>query len=289
MLPQEIKNRIYYFVCGGQMVHILQNDCNHNHVHGDDTTKLSHAICIERIPEEQVQKEFDSANPDTVNWTVAAVEDRHSNCHKPPRKLKRGCPQPGQLSLTLLRSCRQIYMEANMVHYAHNTFAINCNHILERFVRARFRNTQNLAIRSLYIDICVTHSSSVDAWSDSINKAVLKRLKSVRRLHLNLEQLYCTCSVDVCSYEGSEMTERQGKMFKMFCKLPLKEATLVVDDSRFLRPLNNSSTRATYTRLEQMYRWTMKQKQKFSREVRDALLERGGKENRGKQMGKAGL
>ena len=65
MLPQELKNRIYYYVCGGHMVHILQVDCNHNHAHGKADAKLSHTLCIEPESEEQTQEYFDSADPDT--------------------------------------------------------------------------------------------------------------------------------------------------------------------------------------------------------------------------------
>lgn len=272
MLPQEIKNRIYYFVCGGQMVHILQNDNDYNHAHGDWSVNLTHAICIEPTSEEQIQKDFDSADSD-VAWNIASVEDRHRDCYKPPPEQEKG-PKRNQLSLTLLRSCRQIYMEASTIHYRNNTFAINCHDILERFVRGRLQNKQNLAIRSLHLDISVTHGSSVDAWSEKINKAVLRHLKSVRHLYLSLTQVYCTCYVDVCAYEGSEMTERQGKMFKKLSKLPLKEATLVIDDGMFLKPLNPHYANF-YDQMEQQYRWTLRQKQEFSKEVRDALLARG--------------
>lgn len=255
------------------MVHILQNDSNHNHVHGNDTAKLSHATCIERVREEQIQKDFDSADPDIVSWNIAAVEDRHIVCHQRPPMQGKG-PKPNQLSLTLLRSCRQIYLEANLVHYTNNTFAFNCNDILERYVRARFKNKQNLAIRSLYLDVSVSHSSSVSAWSDSINKAILQRLKSVRCLYLNITQVYCTCSVETCGYEGSEMTERQGKMFKKFSKLPLTEATLVIDDRTFLEQVKAHGSWGLYDQMEQQYRWTMKQKQDFSKEIRNTLLAR---------------
>ena len=221
------------------MVHILQNDRYHNHVHGDDTVKLSHTTCVERTSEEQAQKDFDIADPEKLDWDTAAVEDRHEDCHKPPSEQKQGYPKPNQLSLTLLRSYRQIYLEANMIHYSTNTFAINCNDVLERFARARSQNKQNLAIRSLNLDVSITHGNSVDVWSDSISEAVLKRLTHVRRLHLTLRQLYCPCTVDICGHEGSEMTERQAKMFKKFSKLPLKEATLVIDDRMFLKNLSS--------------------------------------------------
>lgn len=271
MLPQEIKNRIYYFVCGGHMVHIFQNKDDYPFIYGDYGVKLSHAICTERISEEQVQKDFDSADPDSVLWNIPTIEHRHKICHKPPPEQKEGT-QLNQLSLTLLRSCRQIYLEAKTVHYTSNTFAVSCSNVLERFVGARFRNKQHLAIRSLYLDFRIIHPGHINVWSDIINKGLLRRLKSVRCLYLNLTQLYCACSVEVWSYEGSEMTECQGKMFKEFRKLPLEKATLIIDDSAFSKPMGAFDELFFYNEMEQQHRWTMKQKQIFSKEVRDALL-----------------
>lgn len=254
-------------------MHILQNDLNHSHAHGDDSVKLSHTLCIEPTSEEQVYKEFDCADPEIVAWNIASLEGRHHDCHEPPPTPITG-PKPNQLNLAILRSCRQVYLEANTVHYTNNTYAFSCNDILERFARARFQNKQNLAIRSLYLYVGVTHGSDVNAWSDSIDKAVLKRLTSVRCLYLKLGQLYCPCSIDGCGYEGSEMTERQGNLFKKLGKLPLKEATMVIDDEMFMQPLSPLHGWTHYHQLEQRYRWTMKQKQDFSKDVKDLLLAR---------------
>ena len=252
-------------------MHILQSKDNFQHVHGDDTMKLSHAICIERISEEQVQKDFDSADSDSVHWTIPTIGQRHDICHRPPPEQKTGT-KPNQLSVTLLRSCRQVYLEAKTVHYTSNTFAFFCRNVLERFVRDRFQNKQHLAIRSLYLDIRIIHAGNINVWSEIISKAVLRRLKSVRFLYLNLLQVYCPCSLNVWSYEESETTQCQGKMFKRFGKLPLKEVTLVIDDNVFLKPTGAYNEWAHYDEMVQQDRWTMKQKQIFSREVRDALL-----------------
>ena len=85
------------------------------------------------------------------------------------------------------------------------------------------------------------------------------------------------------------MTGRQRKMFKKLSKLPLKEATLIIDDREFLQPLDPYHPPDYYDQMEQEYRWTMKQKQDFSKEVRDALLGRGDKEKKADQAGKTGL
>ena len=207
-----------------------------------------------------------------------AVEGRHGMCH--PFKPKT-ITQPNQLSMTLLRSCRQIYLEANIVPYTKNTFAINCNLVLERFAKARLRNKQHLAIRSLYLDVSIVHSSSIDAWSKSMDKAILKCLRSVRCLHLNLVQAYCACSIDLFGYEGFETTIRQMRMFTRLAKLPLKEATLVIDDSSFWVTFSPDFHTVDYEVMEQEYRWTLEQKQNFSKNVRYTLLGLG-EEKKGK-------
>lgn len=264
MLPQEIKDRIYHFVCGGHMVHILQTNDDHHHAHGNESVELSHAICIEDISEQQLQQDFDSADPNTEDSNIEEIEHRHRMCHEPPSVAEKG-HKSNQLTLAHLRSCRQIYFEANKVHYTDNTFAIFCNDILERFVKARFRNKQHLDIRSLYLDISIIHASNINTWSESISKAVLRRLKSVRCLHLNLVQLYCMCTVESSGYEGSEMTERYVKMFNQLSKLPLREATLIIDNNDYRRMLDFDATTLQYC-------WTMKQKQDFSKKIRDVLL-----------------
>ena len=255
-------------------MHVLQNDREHKHAHGDHSVNLSHVLCVEPTSEKQIQEDFDSANPDTA-WNIAGLDHRHQDCQKPQpaQKETKRSPPPNQLSLAILRSCRQVYFEANMVPYTNNTFAIGCNDILERFARARSQNKQNLLVRSLYLYFSIAHGTDVAAWSHSVHNAVLKRLTSVRCLNLTLGQFYCPCSMDMCGYEGTEMTERQRNMLKKFSKLPLREATLVIDDEIFLSHRGWDH----YAELEQEYRWTLKQKQDFSKEIREALLVGGGR------------
>ena len=249
------------------MVHILQNDKDHYHVHGDDTGELSHAICIEPLSEEKVQENFDSADSTVLGRRLARIERRHETCHEPPPNHKKGskrkkAPKPNQLSLAHLRCCRQMYLEARSVHYTDNTFAIFCNDTLERFAKARFQNQQHLAIRGLYLDISIIHSSNIDTWSASISKAVLRRFKFVRYLHLSLVQLYCDCTAEDCGYEESEMTERQAEMFMKLAKLPLREVTMVIDDSDF----------GLWGAEKSEQRWTIAEKQEFSKRIREGLL-----------------
>lgn len=256
-------------------------------VHGDDSVELSHFVCVETTSEAQVQKNFDATDPETVAWNNATVEHRHMDCYQ--KLSDEGHPITNQLSLTIFRTCRQIYFESKMTHYTNNIFTFNCTDILERFVRNRVQNKQNLSIRSLCLDIGVTHGSCVTAWSNTVDNAVLKHLTSVRHLHLTLGQSYCACSIGTCDYEGSEMTEHQRKLFQKFSKLALKEVTLLIADEILILPVGHHQTWTEYTSLEQQNRWTMKQKQNFSKEVRDALLGRGEVQEETPAMEGAGL
>ena len=76
-------------------------------------------------------------------------------------------------------------------------------------------------------------------------------------------------------------------MFKEFGKLPLREVTLLVDDREFLEEQKNYHPQHFLDEIELSYRWTLKQKQDFSRDVRDALLARGDAEKGNELGGKA--
>ena len=60
------------------------------------------------------------------------------------------------------------------------------------------------------------------------------------------------------------MTDQQAKMVKQLSKLPLEEVTMIIDDI---------DLRMAFSRGEELLRcWTMKQKQDFSKKLRDVLL-----------------
>ena len=71
------------------------------------------------------------------------------------------------------------------------------------------------------------------------------------------------------------MTNRQFEMFKELGKLPLREVTFLIDDREFLQEHKIFHPQDFLDEIELSYRWTLKQKQDFSRDVRDVLLARG--------------
>ena len=74
------------------------------------------------------------------------------------------------------------------------------------------------------------------------------------------------------------MTNLQFEMFKQFGKLPLRKVTMLVDDREFLQEHKQYHPQTFIDEIELSYRWTLEQKQDFSRDVRDFLLARGDAE-----------
>ena len=67
-------------------------------------------------------------------------------------------------------------------------------------------------------------------------------------------------------------------MFKELGRLPLRKVTLLIDDREFLQEHKSYHPQSFLDEIELSYRWTLQQKQDFSRDVRDVLLARGDAE-----------
>ena len=74
------------------------------------------------------------------------------------------------------------------------------------------------------------------------------------------------------------MTNLQFEMFKELGRLPLRKVTMLVDDREFLQEHRMHHPQSFIDEIELSYRWTLEQKQGFSRDVRDVLLTRGDSE-----------
>ena len=82
------------------------------------------------------------------------------------------------------------------------------------------------------------------------------------------------------------MTNRQFEMLKELGKLPLRKVTMLIDDREFLQEHRRHHPQSFLDEIELSYRWTLQQKQDFSRDVRDVLLAQGDPE-KGKYKGES--
>jgi len=261
---------------------MLQNTASATHTHANNVP-LSHRTCQAPLTEVEAQDNLDTADPDTKAsdpdsdgdedeevddvWNVHANQDRHNICY-PCVKQTKPVRRQHQVSLTLLRVCRQIHHEAKSVPYAKNTFVFNCSSVMERFIRQRFQYKQHLLIRSIFLDIGMDHPSTQDGWAKAISNSVLKKLTKLRQVHIGLEQIYCMCWVRQCQYKEAGYNDLFVKITKLG-RLALKEVTVVISDQHWLADFANMQE---FGELENDYRWTLGQKQDFSREMRKVLL-----------------
>ena len=131
-LPPEIRNRIYRFALGGQVIHV-------NDSYGSHNGKLNVKVCKSPEDVETTGKEYASDD------SMTAFHKQHRAC---TWKSTHSDPDRG-LSLQLLRVSRLIYNEAVLVVFASNTWYINANRgALQEFM-AKLMPCQKRAIQRL--------------------------------------------------------------------------------------------------------------------------------------------
>lgn len=126
-----------------------------------------------------------------------------------------------ELSLQILRSCRQIYDEANAIFWSSNTFSFSSPDDLTRFMKARSLFTRAM-ITKVHLD--VVSQEILAGWSQSFRKWLVASLRGLRVLHIHVSAAYLRshrCFVD-------ELLDT----FTPFCWLGLRDVTVVIPFSR---------------------------------------------------------
>lgn len=256
-LPLELKTRIYEYVCGGQTVHIDWRD-----------PRLSHHLCRTHLSEEEAQKEFDASEE---VWYARETADRHLRCCTDHYDCVR-CTDPhsylgcAKLDIRLLLCCRQLYLESNMVLYYANTFSFGSTDSVTNFCRLipkRYRPV----IRSLHVRLVFRSGGFCrpQDWHTAF-KSVTTSLKGLQRLHITIE-LY---PYKYGEYPFIREESILGDISQVG-KLDLKGATVVLSHSHFTHDWLGwlGFDKEEQERAE---RWTLAQKQEWSRYLRHALL-----------------
>ena len=158
-LPAEIRNRIYVYVLGGRDVHI-----HGVHKRNVDSPDFTHSLCTTMVSDGDIMARV-KAPGGSVVW--ATYEHRHLVCHQ------RHSEGHERLCLSILQTCSQIYIEAALIPFATNTFAVRPLQLLDHLV-IRLNPTQSRAIRTI---------STADT-NPFYNLASIKALSGVRELVL---------------------------------------------------------------------------------------------------------
>ncbi len=266
-LPLELKTRIYEFVCGGQIVHMNTAQRGGG---------LSHRLCHEELSEEEAQKKFDTSE---AVWYVPETADRHTECCARRDPIAFGpafmnsykLPPNEMLETNILYCCRQVYLESQFVPYYANTFSFYSAGLLRQFccqIPWRYKKV----IRSLHMElkISVRGNEDTEDWNRAF-RTMTNSLKYLQRLHISMELVSSVvwyCHADRVPAEKSMLSH-----ILQAGKLDLNVVTVVLWDSHFRDEWSRmqwfEDVENEYERLE---RWTLAQKQEWSRYVRNALL-----------------
>ena len=157
------------------------------------------------------------------------------------------------MRLSVLRSCRQIYVEANNILWTTNTFSFADGTTLKRFMMTRTIN-QKRAIESLRLEMeRVSHERE---WNQALNMALVRSLSGLRRLRLHIEY-----EINLEVYEVVKKCDLYATTFleglKKLSTLPLTEVEIDVKISPFV-PEDNL--------------WTKLDRQDFAEGFRKVLL-----------------
>ena len=267
-IPQEIKDHIYVLVCGGNLLHIeLASGLLPLSV------KFCHSKCLSTKTEKDAQKSFDAS---TSPWFDEVSANRHDGCAPNFSVDVSGPISPGRtLDLRFLRTCRQIYDEAKSFCYTANTFSFNNWSIFGLFVNTVNWTSLIRSVRLYHLSGANRHGSS----NFEILQDASEKLTGLRTLMLDWEQLSISSSrkYDQRAEEVTQLT----KQLLCFAEATLKSVVVVISDTGY-RDIN--STEITQfseddARPQQLNRWTMKQKQEYSRFLRHAMIQHRGKDD----------
>ncbi|KAL8916912.1 MAG: hypothetical protein Q9208_008276 [Pyrenodesmia sp. 3 TL-2023] len=201
-LPLELREQIWTHVLGERLIHLKYDptaeDPEHRPVFSLEFSLSSYGG-YERI----ILRHYTEMNGNI--WSASIVvprmvrdeddkdvgkwQESHDECHLhdydphslPPRR-------PADLSgnstmhLTVLRASRQIYVEANRILWATNTFSFNDAPSFEEFMKTRNAHQKRL-INTLRFEM---HwgSSEAKQWNSVLNMTLVKSLTGLRTLHL---------------------------------------------------------------------------------------------------------
>lgn len=111
-LPPEIRNKIWAEVLRCRLIH-LEYDCGPD----DDELTWKHQVCEDDGPEDQPGEKVTFRGRNGINLVYWCRP--HHRCNRRYQELLVALPLDsdnyGKMHLTVLRSCRQIYVEANQV------------------------------------------------------------------------------------------------------------------------------------------------------------------------------
>lgn len=163
------------------------------------------------------------------------------------------------LDLSILRACRQIYEEANVLLWTTNTFSFEDSMPWSLFVNG-LHSTQRTKLTRMHIDFA-WNISSANEWEALLRPSLISKFKGLRTLHATFDQYFRDSSAWTPSVFWQNILTPLTRMQM----LPLQQVTVIIDED--IRGL-----------LCQPSRWPMTQKREEAESLRKKLLNPNGHE-----------
>lgn len=275
-IPIEVKSRIYEHVFGGNLIHIAQNA-------DKSGPKFRSYICNASISDEDAEyvQDFLASESNTDPWNAPGIENRHLSCHE-GHKSNLFYKRPGALSLSPLRSCRQMYNEAHHVPYSTNSFSSADPKTLQKFVvsLAQGNKGNHQAIRSLFLEIVYAEDHHMTSWKKAIATCA-KYLTRLQHVSISIEwHDFFLIKLQPLGYSlvgaGMRWKEKMISSLLTLKKLPLKTVIMTISDhqaERKRRSWHYMTNLSPWIILEAEFRWTLIEKRERARYVEEILLQ----------------
>ena len=185
-----------------------------------------HVVCERDCPEAQEDRRFTSDGETFLLQSHHACESDLGYDTPEPENVygKWGYFEHEMMRLSVLRSCRQIYVEANNILWTSNTFSFADPVTFKRFMMTRTIHQKRL-IESLRLQMECRDCQ----WNKSFNMALVRSLSGLRRLRLNTEQKLLFGSYESAkSHNLLYIAAYSGGLDKL-STLPLTEVEIVVE------------------------------------------------------------
>lgn len=217
-----------------------------------------HVVCENDCPEAQEDRNF------TTSRGVVFIKRSHHACES---DLIYDTPDPDliytelcyfgheTMRLSVLRSCRQIYVEANRILWTSNTFSFADPTTFRRFMMTRTTNQRRL-IKSLRLQMEQVLDEEYQ-WNKSLNMALVRSLSTLRRLRLNMEHKLAFTSYKPAKTHNLLYITTFFDGLNKLSTLPLTEVEIVVESPKY-----ESEDRL----------WTKVDRQDFAERLREMLL-----------------
>ena len=165
--------------------------------------------------------------------------------------------------MRFLGTCRQIYEEAHILMYQAYTFSFDASWTLYSFMRTI---PGSCHVRSIRVEYWIGNGPTVEIWAEIMYK-VVRHMKDLKEVHFTFEQFH----VKGEEYQGPDIdTSEIIDTLSCLTKSPLQAATVIITDAH--EPTGD--TDGDDEPWLQRGRWTMVQKQEWSKHFRNMLLRR---------------